>query len=157
MASNLQTFPWLGMTSPSPAVPTEPPGPQEPRDPPGRQSPRRWIPFQLVRQCAAHRVSGDDDAIPMGSRLRRIESGDESKLEAPGGNTNGIYIYLYTIYFFFRGLSSDFQGLLALSTQVVHCRDSSSLAPRLQRARGWHRSATCLRSVPVVCLWYEWL
>jgi hypothetical protein len=39
----------------------------------------------------------------------------------------------------------------------VHCRDSSSLAPRLQRARGWHRSATCLRSVPVVCLWYEWL
>ena len=68
----------------------------EPREVPGRQSPRRWIPFQLVRQCAAHRVSGDDDAIPMGSRLRRIESGDESKLEAPGGNTNGIkYIYVY--------------------------------------------------------------
>jgi hypothetical protein len=89
------------MTSPSPAVPTEPPGPQEPRDPPGRQSPRRWIPFQLVRQCAAHRVSGDDDAIPMGSRLRRIESGDESKLEAPGGNTNGIYIYIYILYTFF--------------------------------------------------------
>ena len=73
-----------------------PRAPWEPREVPGRQSPRRWIPFQLVRQCAAHRVSGDDDAIPMGSRLRRIESGDESKLEAPGGNTNGIkYIYMY--------------------------------------------------------------